>query len=42
MDHFGIRVLDGERGLYLSRKKYAIINNESSFYGKNSDRKGKL
>ncbi|MCU4792907.1 hypothetical protein OCE54_23720 [Bacillus cereus] len=29
--HFGLKVLEGKRGLKLTREKYAIINNKSSF-----------
>ncbi|ANC75497.1 hypothetical protein ABE65_000905 [Fictibacillus phosphorivorans] len=29
--HFGLKVLDGKRGLKLKREKYAIVNNKNSF-----------
>ena len=29
-NHFGVKVLEGTRGLKLTREKYAIVNNKSS------------
>lgn len=29
--HFGVKVLEGERGLKLTREKYAIVDNKNSF-----------
>ena len=29
--HFGVKVLEGKRGLRLTREKYAIVDNKSSF-----------
>ena len=29
--HFGVKVLEGKRGLKLTREKYAVVSNKSSF-----------
>jgi hypothetical protein len=29
--HFGLKVLEGKRGLKLKREKYAVVNNKNSF-----------
>lgn len=33
-NHFGVKVLEGKRGLKLTREKYAIVSNKSSFSGR--------
>ncbi|QGQ44898.1 GIY-YIG nuclease family protein [Metabacillus sediminilitoris] len=48
--HFGLKVLEGKRGLKLTREKYAIVNNRSSFrvrfsrdiYADEADEEGKI
>ena len=35
--HFGVKVLEGKRGLKLTREKYAIVNNKNSIHRSSED-----